>query len=289
MALIFLGVLHSLGLLQLLPRGWGVPVLAVGLAVLSLSSSLRAWLRSGAYQAEAPGNPAARSAFRAGVMVTAAELALAGLVCWYVLAQSGPRPPAELLTARQLSAEPAVTAPEKSGEKKDLFWVDEAEALKLLKGKDAAYLNALVRRKDIRAKVEGGRTLYRRDDISAMITAGLPNRRSCRRNCRISDKMHFRFSIAPHGLFKSKIANRKSKIPSSFHRVYLHEVRATRLAGGDAAEHDDLIAGRDKLPLAQRGFGQFHQLLERVRLVGHQQRLDAPEADSERGRLGRRW
>ena len=170
MALIVLGVLRSLGLLPLLPRGWGVPLLAAGLVVLSLSSSLRAWLRSGAYSAEAPGNAVARSAFRAGVVVTAAELALAGVVCCFVLARypsatrAGSAPPA-----------PTVVAPEETSGKADLFWVDEAEALNLLKGKDAAYLDALVRRKDIRSKTEDGRKLYRRDDISALKMAGLPN------------------------------------------------------------------------------------------------------------------
>lgn len=175
-ALMFMGVLQCANFIRILPRGWGVPVLAAGLAALSLSSSLRAWLSSRAYQAEAPGSNAARSAFRACVVVAAAELALAGAVCWYVLARApaaastGAAPPAS-------GSGPATTiaVPEKTGEKRDLFWVDEAEALRLLKGKDAAYLNALVRRQDIRAKVEDGRKLYRRDDISALKTAGLPS------------------------------------------------------------------------------------------------------------------
>jgi len=176
MALIVLGVLRRLGLLMLLPSGWAVPVLAAGLVVLSLSSSLRAWLLSHACSAEAPDSGAARRAYRAGLAVTAAELALAGAVCWYVLARgpavtsAGAWPP-----ARGSAPATAVTAPEKAGEKQDLFWVDEAEALKLLKGKDAAYLSALVRRQDIRAKVADGRKLYRRDDISALKTAGLPS------------------------------------------------------------------------------------------------------------------
>jgi len=175
MALIVLGVLRSLGFLTLLPRGWGVPLLAAGLVVLSLSSSLRAWLRSRAYGAEAPGSAVARSAFRAGVVVTAAELALAGVVCCYVLARRPSATPAGGAPARGAAPATAVAAPEIASGQPDLFWVDEAEALKLLKGKDAAYLNALVRRQDIRAKTEDGRKLYRRDDISALKTAGLPS------------------------------------------------------------------------------------------------------------------
>ena len=110
MALIVLGILRSWGFRVLLPHGWGVPVLAAGIAVLALSSSLRVWLRSGAYRAEAPGSPAARSAFRAGVLVTAAELALAGAVCWYVLARSGSVAP-----ARGSTPPASVVPPEKTG------------------------------------------------------------------------------------------------------------------------------------------------------------------------------
>ncbi|MGD0089255.1 MAG: hypothetical protein ABSE73_04985 [Planctomycetota bacterium] len=182
--LMCLGVLQNLGLLRLLPHGWGVPVLAAGLTVLSLSSSLRTWLSSRAYSAEAHGSAAARSAFRAALIVTAAELLLAGAVCWYVLSRS----PAAAAPAGTSTQGPTVTVPGKTHEEGNPFWVDEAEALRMLQGKDAAYLDALVRRQDVRAKVEDGRKLYRRDDISSSKTAGLPTMEELQEDLKAKDK-----------------------------------------------------------------------------------------------------
>jgi len=185
MALMCLGILQAAGVLRLLPRGWAVPVLAAGLMVLSLSSALQAWLCSRAYSAEAPDSAATRSAFRAALAVTAAELALAGIICWYVLSRGLPATtPSAAPPAGRSTPAPALTTPENDGAQPDLFWVDETEALKMLKGKDSAYLDALVRRQDIRAKVEDGRKLYRRDDISSLKAAGLPSTEELREDLK---------------------------------------------------------------------------------------------------------
>lgn len=175
--LMIAGIIRQFGIARFLPGSWAVPALAAGLVLVCLASVARAWLTSSAYRAAAPGAPADRCAHRAAVTVTAAELCLAAVVCWYVLSSIMVSKFTKAAPGSSTPAQPTSvgTGPEESAAPRDLFWVDQAEALKLLKGKDAAYLEALAKRGDVRGKTEDGRRLYRRDDISAMKAAGLPS------------------------------------------------------------------------------------------------------------------
>jgi hypothetical protein len=165
------GVLKMLGILRIFTdTAWGIPTMTLGLAVISVACCLRAWLTQHAYVNEAPDTPASQKALQSAVIVTVAEVLLAGGVCWYVFTHL----PSSSSTPRQATQRPApgVTTPEDSAPRK--LWVDQDEALKMLPGKSAAYLDALVRRQDVRGKKENGRTLYRADDIKQTKVAGLP-------------------------------------------------------------------------------------------------------------------
>ncbi|HEY3322464.1 MAG TPA: hypothetical protein VGP72_18525 [Planctomycetota bacterium] len=160
------GMLIILGILKA-PAAWGLPSMVIGLFSLCLATSWRAWLSRRAFSAEAPGSPASRSALWAAVIVTLSEAALGGFVCWNVF----PIKAAAKRTATSATkpAEKESPQPEKS------LWVDEAEALRLLPGKNAAYLKALAQRQDVRTQSAAGRTLYHSDDIEKTKQAGLPS------------------------------------------------------------------------------------------------------------------
>jgi len=178
--LMVVGVLRNLGVLKI--PGLGVTQsIAGGLAVYCMASIARSWFSKHAVGVEAPGTPASRGALVAALLITVAELSLAGVVGWMVFKDdirawiSGPKKPVPAISTSEddgKGAAPGVT-PEKSPAQK-LIWVDEAEALRMLKGKNAAYLKALARRGDVRSEKVEGQVMYRRDDISAMKIAGLP-------------------------------------------------------------------------------------------------------------------
>ena len=168
------GMAKMLGIISM-SGSWGIPTMAIGFAVVCLATSLRTWLSNKAYAIEAPGTPASRSAFSAAVWVTLTEFSLGCVVCWFVFSHI-PAGKISVPTTPSTATIPAVTpSPTTPSDSRDALWVDEAEALRLLKGKDAAYLKALAARKDVRARDENGKTEYRRDDISAMKLAGLPS------------------------------------------------------------------------------------------------------------------
>jgi hypothetical protein len=152
---------------------WGIPTMAIGFTVVCFATSLRTWLSNNAYAAEAPQTPASRSAFKAAIWVTLTEVSLGCAVCWFVFTHIPSGSKSKTPSTATAKAEIETAAPT-TGSSRDLLWIDEAEALKLLKGKDAAYLKGLVAGDYIRAREEGGKTEFRRDDISATKVAGLP-------------------------------------------------------------------------------------------------------------------
>ena len=170
LVLVLAGVLRTWGIVNV--TNYPYSAVAIGLAIFCASSVLRSWFASRAYHAEAPDTPASRGAFSAAVMVSIAEIALGGGVCWYVFSHRTPpggaktNPPAA--TAKNPTAVPAAKGMQPAQ------WIGEAEALQLLPGKDAAYLQALARRADVRSRDAGGEARYHRDDIVKMKLAGLP-------------------------------------------------------------------------------------------------------------------
>ena len=154
---------------------WGIPTMAIGFTIVCLATSLRTWLSNKAYSIEAPGTPASRSAFSAAIWVTITELSLGCAVCWFIFSHIPAGSKTSATTTPAVTVTGVAPSPATPSESRDALWVDEGEALRLLKGKDAAYLKALATRKDIRAREENGKTEYRRDDISAMKLAGLPS------------------------------------------------------------------------------------------------------------------
>jgi hypothetical protein len=183
--LMIAGVLRTFGLLPAIAGvAWGMPSMAIGLALVSIASSIRAWMESAAYSHAAPDNQASRSARNAAFVVTAAELCLASVVCWFVFthatiftgpARSSGTGPSRSGSAAQGKETQGKETPGSEPPAAEPLWVDQTEAVKLLKGKDAAYVDALAARKDIRSKVENGRKLYHRGDIVEMKRAGLPS------------------------------------------------------------------------------------------------------------------
>lgn len=165
----FAGLARMMGLFRS-PLNWVIPTMAIGFTVVCLATSLRTWLSRKAYAIEAPGTPASRSAFNAAVWVTITEVSLGCIVCWFVFSSLSNTS----RTNTSAPTTPTVNSPVMPRESADMLWIDESEALRLLKGKDAAYLKSLVAGDYIRARDEGGKSEYRRDDISATKLAGLP-------------------------------------------------------------------------------------------------------------------
>jgi len=167
------GICKTQGLL----RGggaWGMPTMAAGLIVICMSTILRSWLVRSAYRSEAPGTPASESASKAAVLVTGAEILLAACIGYFILLPLATAPSPTLNTA---STQPANSKGPQAGDDKhgDLYWVSEPEALTLLKGKDAAYLDLLVRAGEVRIQKDKSQKKFRRDDISQSLIAGLPD------------------------------------------------------------------------------------------------------------------
>jgi len=179
------GGLRIVGLLPAIGGvAWGIPAMAIGLALVSVASSIRAWMECLAYSHTAPDKPASRNARSAAIVVTLAELCLAGVVCWYVLthlpasagrSRSGNTPASRSNSGAQQEEAPAAGTRKPDGPARDPVWADRTEALKLLPGKNVRYLDALVRRGDIRGRTEGNRKLYHRDDIVKTVEAVLPS------------------------------------------------------------------------------------------------------------------
>jgi hypothetical protein len=172
MVLIAVGVLRTWGILKLTNSPF--TCIAIGMAIYCLSSILKSWSAQRSYSIEAPGTPASRSAVSAAMLTTVAEIALAAGIGWYVFAnrvppggKAAPGPTTQAPTTTNTNKKaPAAAGPE---------WVDQAEALKLIK-KDADYLEVLVRRTDVRAREMDGARQYLRSDIDQLITqTGLPD------------------------------------------------------------------------------------------------------------------
>ena len=171
--LMLVGMAKAAGMIKA-SGSWGIPSMAIGLAVVCVASSMRAWMSQRAYGVEAPQTPASRSALKAAILVSASELILALLVCSFVFTSTRVAGGSTQKKTPSPAAVP-VTAGAKTDSPEDTLWVDQQEALRLLKGKTAEYLEALVARKDIRDRNSNGKREYRRDDISAMKVAGLPS------------------------------------------------------------------------------------------------------------------
>jgi hypothetical protein len=173
MVLIAVGVLRTWGILKLTNSPF--TCIAIGMAIYCLSSILKSWSAQRSYNVEAPGTPASRSAATAAMLTTVAELVLGAGICWYVFANRVPpggKPPLGPTTQAPM---PANSNQKPSTAAGGAEWVDQAEALKLIK-KDADYLEVLVRRTDVRAREIGGAKQYLRSDIDQMITqTGLPD------------------------------------------------------------------------------------------------------------------
>jgi hypothetical protein len=173
--LMLVGMAKAAGMIKA-SGSWGIPSMAIGLAVVCIASSMRAWMAQRAYGVEAPQTPASKSATTAAILVSASELILALLVCSFVFTSprvTGGGGNTQPKTKPAGTAAAAAGTPEKSPE--ETLWVDQNEALRLLKGKSPEYLEALVARQDIRDRNTDGKREYRRDDISAMKIAGLPS------------------------------------------------------------------------------------------------------------------
>ena len=87
--LIALGVLRTWGSfpwLHFVTRPYST--VAVGMGLYCLTNSVRAWYSVGVYRAEAPDTVASRNAFFAAILITIAEAALGGGICWYVFTHS---------------------------------------------------------------------------------------------------------------------------------------------------------------------------------------------------------
>jgi len=174
--LLILGVLKVLGMVVLHKSQYGMPLMASGIALYSVAAIIRAWSSQHAYSMEAPGSPASSSARAAALLTTVAQVALAGVVCWYVFAPKmgggggggGATPAAATKTPKSA---PAAKAP--APEIKGPPWLDEGEAVKLL-GRDSDYLEVLVRRGAVRVQVSGDKREYLRVDIVSEKEAGLP-------------------------------------------------------------------------------------------------------------------
>src|ERR1043165_1495178 len=94
-------------------------MIAAGLTVFCLSNAASAWFSNAAYRREAPESKASRTARRAAVIVTLAEVALLSYVAWIVAPNLGWSSTAKPPTR------PANTAKQDTG-----VWISEAAALK---------------------------------------------------------------------------------------------------------------------------------------------------------------
>ena len=152
---------------------WGIPAVAIGFTLFCLANVIRGWVCHNAYAREAPGTKACRGALIAGVLTTLAECAVAFAVCGYIYTH--------LPKTRPATQDPGDTAATDDKPKPKPAappaWVNEDEALKLMKNRNHEYLKAISApdRQDVRArKNEKGELEYLRDDIEKLKDAGMP-------------------------------------------------------------------------------------------------------------------
>ena len=172
--LVAAGILKVLGVLHTARSmgAWGIPCMVLGLLAVCSASTLRICMLSRYYRAEAPDTKAYRQSRKAALMVSLTEVALGLFVCGFVFIPLFARAePAPNITSFDAPSAGAQTAGDKTPEK---IWVDEREALQLLPGKNAEYLNLLVQHDDVRSVLQDGRTLYHRDDIVKTVETPLP-------------------------------------------------------------------------------------------------------------------
>jgi hypothetical protein len=165
--LMLLGILKARGMLGG-GAPWGIPAMTFGLLLVCAANTLRAWMRKRTYARFAPGSDAARTAVVAAMLITVAEIGLAGATLYFtqnqVLALVG--------TPAKTSTAGGKTPPVNTGTElrpRNGLWIGEDEALERVKGRGAEYLKALREQSHIRTEVQGGKTMYRSDDFDAML------------------------------------------------------------------------------------------------------------------------
>lgn len=172
--LLILGFFKAYGMLPAVVKvPWGYPSMALGLFALCVSSSLRSWMISTYYQAEAPNTPVQIYAARSAWLTSIAEMSFGLAICWWIFV---PLIGAQAAAKPALQAQRYVPASDNSAPKQivEKIWVPEKEALNLLPGKDAKYLKRLALKGEVRTKLDEGETVYNRDEIVKTIEAGLP-------------------------------------------------------------------------------------------------------------------
>jgi hypothetical protein len=146
---------------------WGIPAMTFGLLIICAANIFRSWQRSRIYSQFAPETEAAKQTRTAALATTVAEIILAATALYFVgskiTALFNTQPTTRVPNAVQLTPNGEIPT-----QNTNPLWVDEAAAVKLLQGRDAEYLEGLVKRKDVRMNVVDGKKLYRRDDIETM-------------------------------------------------------------------------------------------------------------------------
>jgi hypothetical protein len=142
--------------------------MATGFLIVCGANIFRAWQRKKNYARFSPDSEATKKAANAALILTLAELALAATTLYFTADKF-----AALVTGKKAPPVPGAiqvtpNTPLPTPKTADSLWVDQATVLTLLKGRGADYLEALVKRKDVRANTVDGKTLYRRDDIETM-------------------------------------------------------------------------------------------------------------------------
>lgn len=166
--LMLAGILKSRGMLGAGLK-WGIPAMALGLLIICSANILRAWQRHKIYTTFAPNTEATTKTRTAALATTVAEIILAATALYFVggnitaLFSGNKTPGPRIPNAVQVTPTGEIPS-----ENTQSLWVDEAAAIKLLQGRDAEYLEGLVKRKDVRVNLVDGKKLYRRDDIETM-------------------------------------------------------------------------------------------------------------------------
>jgi len=173
-ALMLLGILKATGRLGGLGGGapWGIPAMTFGLLLVCAANTLRAWMRKRTYARLASGSNAARTAMVAAVLITIAEIGLAGATLYFtqkqVLALIG-TPAKGGATAGGGTTTPGPVNTGTELQPRNGIWIGEDEALERVKGRGATYLKALVDQNHIRTEKQAGKLMYRSDDFDAML------------------------------------------------------------------------------------------------------------------------
>lgn len=172
-ALMLLGILKATGRLGGLGGAapWGIPAMTCGLLLVCAANTLRAWMRKRTYARLAPDSKAAHIALVAAVLITVAEIGLAGATLYFTgdkiaALVGGPS------KSGKTAGSGAATVPVNTGTElkpRNGIWIGEDEALERVKGRGAEYLKALAEKNHVRTEVQGGKTMYRSDDFDAML------------------------------------------------------------------------------------------------------------------------